>query len=77
MPHKMTSQTNQYRIQVKETFTARIADWSGDLTILPQENGSTILVATFPDQSALRGFLEQLWNRNISVISVERIENEN
>ncbi len=72
----MTKQTNRYRIQVKETFESRIADWPGDLTILPQVNGSTILVGTFQDQPALRGFLEQLWNLNVSVICVERIENE-
>ncbi len=72
----MTNQTNQYRIQVKETFESRIADWPCDLTILPQENGTTVLLGSFQDQPALRGFLEQLWNLNISVISVERIENE-
>lgn len=70
-------QSNTYRIRVKETFESHFADWLGNLAVLPQANGETCLVASFSDQSALRGFLDQLWNLNITVISVERIENEN
>ena len=49
-------------------------DWFGDLIITPIENGGTMLSGTFPDQPALRGFLEQLWNLNITVINVERVQ---
>jgi hypothetical protein len=35
------------------------------------------LIGSYPDQAALRGLLEQLWNLNITVISVDKIENEN
>ncbi len=76
MPKNLTEESSQYRILVNETFDHHIGGWFGDLTILPQENGMTILVGTFADQSALRGLLEQLWNLNITVISVERIDNE-
>jgi hypothetical protein len=65
-----------YRILVKETIDQDFIDVYGDLTIIPQKNGATSLVGKFTDQSALRGFLEQLWNLNITVITVERIENE-
>jgi hypothetical protein len=41
------------------------------------EDGKTLLVGPFVDQSALRGLLNQLWNLNITVISVDKIENEN
>ncbi len=67
---------NTYRIRVKETLGSNFANWLDDLTFIPQENGETLLVACFTDQSALRGFLDQLWNLNITVITVERIENE-
>ncbi|HSB65696.1 MAG TPA: hypothetical protein VLD65_03910 [Anaerolineales bacterium] len=66
-----------YRIRVKETLDDHFADWSDGLVILPQENGETLLVNSFPDQPALRGFLDQLWNLNITVITVERIDHEN
>ena len=70
------NQSNTYRIRVKETLDHHFSDWLGDMVILPQENGETLLVGSFPDQPALRGFLDQLWNLNITVITVERIENE-
>jgi hypothetical protein len=77
MDSKESDQGNTYRIKVKETLDHRITDWFGDLTLIPLENGNTLLVGPFTDQSALRGFLDQLWNLNITVLSVERIENQN
>lgn len=67
---------NTYRIRVKETLDHPFIDWLGNLSLLPLENGETIIVGSFTDQPALRGFLDQLWNLNITVIKVERIENE-
>ena len=51
-----------------------IADWLGDVVIVPQENGETLLIGRFADQSALRGFLDQLWNLNFTVLSVVDLE---
>lgn len=77
MDQNQTYQSNIYRILVKETLDHCITDWYGDLTIIPQGSGETLLIGSFTDQPALRGFLEQLWNLNITVITVERLENEN
>lgn len=71
-----STQQNTYRIRVKETLDCHIGDWMSNLTLTPQENGETLIVGSFTDQPALRGFLEQLWNLNITVITVERIDNE-
>jgi hypothetical protein len=71
-----TSKSQNYQIRIKETLDHSYSDWLEDLIILPQENGNTLLIGTFPDQPALRGFLDQLWNLNITVITVERIQNE-
>lgn len=76
MDQKDANQSDTYRIRVKETLDSHFTDWIGHLTLIPQENGETLLVGSFTDQSALRGFLDQLWNLNITVITVERIENE-
>ena len=76
MEPNTTLQSNRYRILVKETLDHPFANWYGDLTIMPGENGETLLIGSFADQPALRGFLEQLWNLNITVITIERIENE-
>jgi hypothetical protein len=77
MEQNQTHRPQPFRILVKETLDNHFADWLTDLAVIPQENGNTFLIATFTDQPALRGFLEELWNLNITVISVERIENEN
>jgi hypothetical protein len=77
MEQNNSNLNNRYRIRVKETLDRHFIDWLGNLTIIPQENGETLLIGAFADQPALRGFLEQLWNLNITVITVERIENEN
>ncbi len=70
-----TDQLNTYRILVAETLDLSFADWFGHLTVTPQENGKTTITGTFIDQPALRGFLEQLWNLNITVLSIERMRN--
>ena len=77
MEQSESHQSNTYRIRVAETLDRHFTNWLGNLTIIPQENGETLLVGSFSDQPALRGFLDQLWNLNITVITVERIENEN
>jgi hypothetical protein len=68
--------TSCYRIRIKGSLKYAIADWLEDITVTPQENGETLLTGNFADQSALRGLLDQLWNLNFTILSVERIPNE-
>ncbi len=65
---------NIYRIRLKGGIAGFIVDWFDGLSILPQENGDTVLVGQISDQAALRGLLEQLWNLNYTVLAVELIE---
>jgi hypothetical protein len=76
MEQHETKSSNTYRIRVKETLGSNFNHWLDNLIIIPQENDETLLVGCFTDQPALRGFLDQLWNLNITVITVERIDNE-
>jgi GNAT superfamily N-acetyltransferase len=62
-----------YRIRIKGTANRSIASLIDDMSILTQENNETLLVGTFIDQPALRGLLDQLWNLNITILSVERM----
>ena len=66
-----------YHIRLKESLDQDFTDWFADLTLILLEDGKTLLVGPFVDQSALRGLLNQLWNLNITVISVDKVENEN
>lgn len=76
MDQKRIEKGTTYRIRVKGKLAYSARDWFGNLTIIPQENGDTLLVGVFVDQSALRGFLDQLWNLNFTILSIERVENE-
>jgi len=76
MAKKISNPGNTYCIRIKGVLDPSDTDWFGNLTITPQENGETLLVGPFADQSALRGFLDQLWNLNYTLLSVKRIENE-
>jgi hypothetical protein len=70
------NQGSTYRIRIKETLNKAALDWFNDVDISLAENGETVLVARFPDQPALRGFLDQLWNLNLTLLSVEQLENK-
>ena len=66
---------NLYRIKVKEILDPNFTVWFGGMTVTPLEDGGTLLMGSFPDQPALRGFLDRLWNLNFTVVSVEKVGN--
>jgi len=76
MDQKKLNQGNIYRIRLEESLDRSFADWLGEITIIPQENGETLLIGQFADQAALRGLLNQLWNLNFTLVSFERLEYE-
>jgi hypothetical protein len=55
-----SDQSNTYQIRVKEIIDHNFADWLGNLTLIPQEDGETLLIGSFASQLALRGFLDTL-----------------
>ena len=77
MESKQINQTNTYCIRVKERLDRQITDCFSELVLTPLDDGKTLLVGPFVDQAALRGLLNQLWNLNITVLSVDKIENDN
>jgi hypothetical protein len=70
MDQKYSKQLDTYQIRIKGALNPAITDFLGDIIIIRQENGK------FPGQSALRGFLDHLWNLNFNVLSVEKIDAE-
>ena len=77
MTQKKSKQGSIYHILLKESVEGSRADWLGDITLISQEKGGSLLVGKFIDQPALRGFVDQLWNLNFTVLSVEKKENKN
>jgi hypothetical protein len=70
----MDKNVTTYRVRVKGILTPTMVGWLENITIIPREPDETELVGSFADQSALRGFLDQLWNLNITILSVENVE---
>jgi len=71
-PHPTT-----YRIQVQGCVDAPWSDWFNGLTLAVDSDAEpepcTTLIGPVPDQAALRGVLNQLWDLNLTLISVAQI----
>jgi hypothetical protein len=76
MVQRKTSQGNTYSIRIEGVLTHSIPGWLDSITIIPRENSETELTGSFTDQAALRGFINQLWNLNFTVLTIERIEKD-
>ena len=67
-----------YRIRVQGHLDHSWADLLGNMRIMPHEKACkrrvTILVGHLPDQAALSGVLNTLYNRHVPVLSVENLD---
>lgn len=63
-----------YHIRIKGNLNQTTFAWMEDASIIHQENNETIIAIYITDQSALRGLLEQFWNFNFTILSVEKGE---
>ena len=67
-----------YQIQIQGKLDEKWSDWFSGMTIT-FESGSdgsciTTFTGTVADQSALRGILERVWDLNLTLVSVTRVE---
>ena len=65
-----------YRIEIEGKLDERWSDWFSGLTVVENGLGNppiTTLVGLI-DQAALRGILCKLWDLNLTLISVRRVE---
>ena len=66
-----------YQIQIEGRIGERWAHWFEDTTVRSEQahDGApvTTLSGTF-DQAALRGLLSKIWDLNLTVLSVTRVE---
>ena len=61
-----------YRIEVQGTIGADWTTWFEGAAL--EQRAGSILIDTIVDQAALRGLLCRLWDLNLIVIAVNRIE---
>jgi hypothetical protein len=67
-----------YQIKVQGRLGETWSSWFHDMAITSEEasDGSAVTTLTGPvvDQAALRGVLDRIWNLNLNLIYVSRIE---
>ncbi len=70
------NETTTYQITLEGRLDNRWNDWFDGFTITCQKQNNNITVLTGPvaDQAALRGLLNQIWDFNLAVIAVERLD---
>jgi hypothetical protein len=72
----MTAQA-RYQVRVEGWVAERWDNWFGEMTVARghREDGTpvTTVSGTIADQAALRGLLNQLWDLNLTLLSVSRV----
>lgn len=65
-----------YRITLEGYLDDCWGDWFAGLTITSRgRNGEfTVLTGPVADQAALRGLLNQIWDFNLALVAVERLD---
>jgi hypothetical protein len=68
----------RYQIRVKGIFRESWSDWLSGMEISTEEEieGSlvTVMVGSALDQAALRGILCKIWDLNLTILSVSRVD---
>jgi hypothetical protein len=76
MEPKESNEMNVFQILVKETRDHHTIEWSGNLTLVTEENGVEFLEISFADQADLRSSQHKYADSNNTFLSVEYIKTE-
>ena len=68
-------QLPRYQIKVRGRLDEKWSDWFNGMTIT-FEDGITTLTGAVADQPKLRGILSKIWDLNLKLVSVTRLESE-
>lgn len=63
-----------YRLRVAEQLDDHWSPWFGDLTLTPEQDGTTSLTGMVADQAELHGLLTKIRDLGVTLISVEVID---
>ena len=63
-----------YQIRIKGHLGSEWGDWFGDLTIIPEANGDTLLTGPVVDQAALHGLLKKVRDLGMPLLSVNGVQ---
>jgi hypothetical protein len=65
-----------YQIRVTGELPAQWAGWFGGLDLAVQPGGQTLLSGWLPDQAALRGVLDRIFDLNLRLLYVSLVTAE-
>ena len=72
------SRPARYQIKLAGTIRENWSDWFSGMVISSEKSNLeipiTTLVGWVPDQAALRGILCKLWDLNLTILSISRVE---
>lgn len=72
----MTATILHCQIRVKGHLSNQWTDWFSGLAIDNQPQGEALLSGTLPDQAALSGVLNRMWDLGLSLVSVSCVEHD-
>jgi hypothetical protein len=67
-------QSNIYQIRIQGHLDHQWSDWFDDLTIMLDEDGTTLLTGPVVDDAALHGLLKKVRDAGLRLLSVNQIE---
>jgi len=77
---EQSEKASVYRIRVQGMVDQSWSDWFENMAIAPERESDdasiTTLTGAVADQAALRGILLKIWDLNLTVISVARVETD-
>ena len=63
-----------YRIRVEGHLDDEWTEWFEGMSILREEDGTSVLTGTVTDQSALHGLLAKIHGMALSLLSIQQIK---
>jgi hypothetical protein len=69
-----SDQPMAYQIRLKGHLSLEWEEWFGGLSITLEDNGDTLLTGPVVDQAALHGFLRQVRDLGMPLLSVNRLK---
>ncbi len=63
----------KYQIKIKGHMDEKWADWFEALEITHEDDGTTTLYGTLPDQTALHSILRKIRDLNLHLISLKQV----
>ena len=65
-----------YHIRIQGHLPDQWSGWFEGMTIIPEDNGDTLLSGPVVDQAALHGLLKKVRDLGLPLLSVERVQPE-